>query len=323
MRGASSPRIRRACLVVGVLALVGVGVVQVLRPAASRMGLGSDATYRLRILTWNVGRVFLPMDSLATESRASDEDLGHIARVVEETAPDVVALQELRGPLQLEGLVTLLGGTYEGRVPEEESYDRVVAVMARRPQGGDTLGYRTLVTSTGRATVGVSVPLGNLQRAFVVSVHLDAFSRERRRTQAEELVDWASRQPESEVFLCGDFNLDWEMLERHAEEHPDLQTYRILTGRFEDLGRSAGQTTFLGRRLDYIFARTSGVKAREVRVLAAKRRALMDHDPVVATFEVKRPEGMSSLAQRKSLRDAGAIPSSAPSRPLTLKDASQ
>ncbi|MBI5480678.1 MAG: endonuclease/exonuclease/phosphatase family protein [Deltaproteobacteria bacterium] len=290
---------RRVSLALGLLALGALLPVQLVHrrgPAAAAL---RHDTYRLRILTWNVGKIFLPFDSRAADSRASDDDLAHIAHVVHETAPDVVALQELRGREQLDRLLDLVGAGWVGSVPEQEVHDRRVAIIARAParDGGSPAGlgpgggltFRSVVTSTGRSAAAVSLPVAGGARALVVSIHLDAFDRDRRRVQAEEIVDWANRQPEPEVFLCGDFNFDYDFLQGQAAEHPDLNLYRFMSRTFEDLGRAAGLTTILARRVDYIFARTSGVQAREVRVIPGKRRSLMDHEPVVGSFEIRRP----------------------------------
>jgi endonuclease/exonuclease/phosphatase family metal-dependent hydrolase len=288
--------VRRVSLALGLVALAALLAVQLVQPHGPAAAALRPGTYRLRILTWNVGRVFLPFDQRAADSRASDEDLAHIAQVVRESNPDVVALQELKGREQLDRLLDLVGGGYVGAVPEREINDRRVAIMARAPARDGGAGeaapiFRTVTTSTGRSAAAVSLAVDGGARALVVSIHLDAFDRDLRRVQAEEIVDWANRQPEPELFLCGDFNFDYDFLKVQASDHPDLQLYRLLSSSFEDLGRKAGLTTILARRVDYIFARTSGVEVREVRVIPGKRRALMDHEPVVGSFEIRRPTG--------------------------------
>lgn len=291
--------VRRVSLALGLLALVALVVVQLARPRGPAAAAARPGTYRLRILTWNVGKIFLPFDRRAADSRASDDDLAHIAQVVRDSDPDVVALQELKDREQLDRLLDRLGGGYVGTVPDREVNDRRVAVLARKrwPDGlpAEDLDkaplFRTVTTSTGRSAAAVSLPVAGGARALIVSVHLDAFDRDLRRVQAEEIVDWANRQPEPELFLCGDFNFDYDFLQGQAADHPDLQLYRLLARSFEDLGRAAGLTTILARRVDYIFARTSGVEVREVRVIPGKRRALMDHEPVVGSFEIRRPAG--------------------------------
>jgi endonuclease/exonuclease/phosphatase family metal-dependent hydrolase len=287
---------RRIAGAVGLLALLALAAAQRARPPRVEAPARSADVYRLGIFTWNVGKLYLPWDQRTADSRASDDDLGHIARVLAELQPDVVALQELRGKDQLDRLLVLLGGEFDGRVPESEVNDRRVAILARRPAAGragglaDQLSFRTVITSTGRSAEAVSVPIdGGALRALVISIHLDAFSHDERRIQAEEIVDWANRQPEPEIFLCGDFNFDYDFLAGQGAEHSDVSLYRYLTRSFEDLGRGAGGTTILARRLDYIFARTSGVQRREVQILGGKRVNFMDHEPVLGRFEIRRP----------------------------------
>jgi endonuclease/exonuclease/phosphatase family metal-dependent hydrolase len=289
--------VRRLALAIGVAALVALGVVQRVGPRGPTTPTPRGDTYRLRILTWNVGQLYGPFDS-----RASDQDLGYVARVVRENTPDIVALQELRGRAQLDRLLERLGGEYLGSVPDVEANDRRVAILTRRGRrdGGSDDGpiFRTVTTSTGRSAEAVSIAIGAGVRALAVSVHLDAFNRDLRRVQAEEITDWAARQPETEVFLCGDFNFDSDFLQGQHADHPDLQLYRFMSRTFEDLGRAGGGTTILARRIDYIFARTSGVREREVRVLAGKRRNLMDHDPVLGRFEIQLPTGRVAVDTR-------------------------
>ncbi|HEY3357770.1 MAG TPA: endonuclease/exonuclease/phosphatase family protein [Polyangia bacterium] len=290
-----NPLPRRIAAVIGLCALAGLALAQRVRPHRAVAPAGRAELYRLGIFTWNIGKLYLPFDQRAADSRASDDDLAHIAGVVRETQPDVIALQELKDKDQLDRLLGLLGGEYQGHVPESEINDRRVAILARRPvpaaAGTPDLSFRTVTTSTGRSAEAVSVPLdGRGARALVISIHLDAFSHDERRIQAEEIVDWANRQPEPEIFLCGDFNFDYDFLAGHgAEQHSDISLYRFLTRSFEDLGRGAGGTTILARRLDYIFARTSGVQSREVHILGGKRVNLMDHEPVLGRFEIRRP----------------------------------
>jgi endonuclease/exonuclease/phosphatase family metal-dependent hydrolase len=294
---------RRIAGVVGLLALGAFALVQRMGPPHVAQPAGRADRFRLGILTWNVGKIHLAFSQPSADSRASDDDLAHIAHVIGETRPDVVALQELTGRAQLDRLRALLGENYEGHVPETEVNDRRVAILVRRPASpavvggasvqarasGDALVFRTVTTSTGRSAEAVSLPVGGDLRALVASVQLDAFSHDQRRTQAEEIVDWANRQPEPELFLCGDFNFDYDFLEGQGAEHSDLTLYRFLTRSFEDLGRGAGGTTILARRTDYIFARTSGVYRRDMQILTGRRINLMDHEPVLGRFEIRRP----------------------------------
>src|SRR5690349_10686909 len=85
---------RLICLVVGIAAL---GAAVLFRVHARRVGepflpLPQEAQ-TLRALTWNIGKIYMGNHR---DSRAADEDLAHIARVIRGSEPDFVALQELR-----------------------------------------------------------------------------------------------------------------------------------------------------------------------------------------------------------------------------------
>lgn len=58
---------------------------------------------RLRLLSWNIGN-----GDLESETRAHEEDLPAVAKVIIDNDPDAVALQELTGEDQLKLLLTQL-----------------------------------------------------------------------------------------------------------------------------------------------------------------------------------------------------------------------
>jgi endonuclease/exonuclease/phosphatase family metal-dependent hydrolase len=244
----------------------------------------------LRVLTWNVGQIHGGWDS-----RAADADLAHIARVIRQSRADVVALQELRSAEQLAALAALLGPSYQGRVPDQDSYDRKVAVLIGRgagsgrgkPRGrsesdGAAIDFPTVYTSSGRGAVGVRLRLEPRLDVTVVSVHLDAFDAERRRVQAEELLDWAGRLPDGEVLLAGDFNFELDLFDRGRRAVPERWLYDLLSRTYIDVGRQAGVTTALSRRIDYIFLRGTRLRVTSARALAGQRQRLMDHHPLLA-----------------------------------------
>src|SRR5262245_41487423 len=102
-------RLRRLCLAIGVLAL---GAAFALRVRAHTSGgplLLPQEVSPLRVLTWNVGKIYLGNHG---DSRPADADLARIADVIREVSPDLVALQELRDGAQLERLLGHLQGTY-------------------------------------------------------------------------------------------------------------------------------------------------------------------------------------------------------------------
>jgi endonuclease/exonuclease/phosphatase family metal-dependent hydrolase len=242
---------------------------------------GRTEPMRLRILSWNIGKIFFKWDS-----RASDQDLPAIVALLGSVDPDIVALQELRDAAQLHRLVELLGGRYVGEMPIEDRYDRHVAMLVKPRRGVE---FDEVVTTSGRAALAVRIPLATTT-GRVVAVHLDAFDATLRRTQAEEIIDWLNRAAdggnEREIVVVGDFNFDADFLFAQRRESTDLGIYRMLTREFVDVGQRAGGTTIVDRRLDYIFAKTSSLRPLSIRVLVGQRQRLMDHDPIVAEFEV-------------------------------------
>lgn len=226
----------------------------------------------LRIMSWNVGRIYLRLDS-----RASDRDLGFIAQVIREVNPQVVALQEMRDTKQLGRLLTLLGRSWHGRVPKD-AYDRRAALLVRV-----TARYFELPTSSGRTAQGAVLKLPGGREITVASVHLDAFDPQRRLQQAEEIVADALRLGREEVFLAGDFNLDVSS----TRDSADQGLYQFLTRHFVDAGEIAGATTLGARRLDYVFHRSSKVEVRGARVLRTRRIDSLDHHPLVLEYELR------------------------------------
>ena len=233
----------------------------------------------LRLMTWNIGKLYLPVDS-----RAADRDLRHVAQVIREVEPHIVALQELRDARQLGRLLTELGPEWQGRIPRD-LYDRRAALLTRIPTNFVEVG-----TSTGRRAQAAEVTLPRGGLITVVSVHLDAFDAGRRMRQAEEILASAWRVGHQDVFLAGDFNLDPAIV---ARDSSDYRLYSFLTKYLRDVGRHEGGTTVISRRLDYIFYRSARVGRVRSRVLHGRRINAMDHRPLVAEFEVR------SLADRK------------------------
>ncbi len=223
-----------------------------------------------RIMTWNVGKLYLRW-----ESRAADQDLEHVAAVIEQLDPQVVALQELRGEEQLQQLLSLLGPGWQGKVPAD-IYDRRAGLLARLPAD-----FVELQTTSGRVAPAAVVRWRDRRPLVVVSVHLDAFDPARRLRQVEELLAGAKRLGADELFLAGDFNFDPAVA---ANQSLDQQLYRLLTSELVDAAKYAGLTTVFSRRLDYVFFRGTHIKSVSTSVVHDRRINLMDHDPVLAEF---------------------------------------
>lgn len=256
-------------VVVTVLALLALhGVERVLAPEMAPRGTERRC---LRILTWNIGKLYL-----SWESRASDRDLSHVARVIRSVDPDVVALQELRGPEQLGQLATKLGPRWRAMVPEDR-YDRRAGLLTPL-----SARFVPLPTSTGRTAQAAVIEFGGTSFT-VVSLHLDAFEPARRLVQAEEILAGAARLGDEHLVLAGDFNFDASVV---AQDSTDQRLYRFLTGELADAGKDAGATTVVSRRLDYVFVRGPGITRVRASVLRDKRINIMDHDPLVVELHL-------------------------------------
>jgi endonuclease/exonuclease/phosphatase family metal-dependent hydrolase len=269
---------RRVCVSVGVLALGGAFALRVRATTRGAPLLLRQEVSPLRVLTWNVGKIYLGKQ---VDSRAADQDLWRIAEVIQQTQPRLVALQELRDGAQLDRLLAHLGDGWVGHMSEHEINDRRAAVIVREEPG---VTFSQVVTSTGRSIAIARLPCGARQLSFA-SVHLDAFSPVLRRTQAEEILDWASRSADRDIILAGDFNFDADFLTSHEPENADLGVYHLLIAHFEDAGHGGGTTTIYDRRLDYQFFR-GRLRPRSVRIVSDKAANLMDHLPVLVDFEL-------------------------------------
>jgi endonuclease/exonuclease/phosphatase family metal-dependent hydrolase len=263
---------------VGVLALGGAFAIRVRATTRGAPLLLTQEVSPLRVLTWNVGKIYLGKQ---VDSRAADQDLARIANVIRQAHPRVVALQELRDAAQLSRLLIELGPGWVAHMSDREVNDRRVAVVVRDEPG---VSFSDVVTSTGRAIAIARLPCGARQLSFA-SVHLDAFSTGMRRTQAEEILDWAGRLLDRDVILAGDFNFDADFLALHEPENTDLGIYHLLTAHFEDAAHNGRGTTIVDRRLDYQFFR-GRLRPRAVDVLVGKSTSLMDHLPVLVDFEL-------------------------------------
>lgn len=242
---------------------------------------------RLRLLTWNLGRLYLGTRLnrwLGLDTRAADGALGHVARVVAQSGVEAVAVQELRGAEQLERLRLHLEActreAWDAAAPERDRGDRRVGLLARRALAPAFAAVKMRIGRAAQAAV-----LGaDGARWTVAAVHLDAFDDRARAAQVGELLEWARAEARPSLVLAGDLNLD--------PAHPaagalDGTTWRAVTATLRDLGVGAGTTAFGGRRLDYVLAHP-GIAAR-VEVLRGRRVPLGDHDPLLAALELGPP----------------------------------
>jgi endonuclease/exonuclease/phosphatase family metal-dependent hydrolase len=234
---------------------------------------------RLRVVTWNVGRLYSPTHN----NRLDDADVPRVARVLDELDPDVMLLQELVEVRQLDQLVTRLSRSrapVAGAMTERCVYDRRVAVVVRR-EHAPAFEERSL-GATNRTAMLATFDAGEGRRAAAISAHLDVFAPERRAEQAQELAHIAENRGEAMVFAGGDFNLDpvWAAGTGSAV---DVETFTRLTRTFTDAGREAGATLIGLWRVDHLLVR--GARRWLARV-SPRRLPLGDHHPLVLDVDL-------------------------------------
>jgi endonuclease/exonuclease/phosphatase family metal-dependent hydrolase len=238
---------------------------------------------RLLVLTWNIGN-----GDLERETRAHDEDLPDVAKVIVEHDPDAVALQELTGEAQLKLLLAHLQHRYRGFVCSSGSADRVEAVLVRKD--GDapkSRGARFENVSAGeRFAAAARFQLQSSPEIVLVSAHADAFSASRRRAFAEEVVDWSRSQPGDRiVIIAGDFNFEVSTRNKSNlftdDAKHDSESYAYLLKYFRDFGRDAGETSINERRIDYVFGPPRSVSPGRAEVLRGAAVGRMDHWPLL------------------------------------------
>jgi endonuclease/exonuclease/phosphatase family metal-dependent hydrolase len=240
---------------------------------------------RLRLATWNLGRVHLPgrwWPPSLDDSRLSDEDLLAAARGIAAMGADAVALQELASSEQLSQILSLLGGDWRGALGAPEGFDRHTAVLAR----ADLVRFQeSVTTASGRAAAvsWLAPPDAPDALLALASMHVDAFRPEVRAGQVRELVAWAEARHPSHVVLAGDLNLCLDHRPRHAA---DRDTRDLLSRGFVDLAPAVGPTALLGGRLDHLLARRPGPRAAHAEARHDLRLPLGDHLPVVATIHI-------------------------------------
>jgi len=232
---------------------------------------------RVRVLTWNVGRLYSPRGN----NRLDDADVPQVARTIWELDADIVLLQELVEARQLDALVDRLPG-YVGRIAERCRYDRHVAALARTRLAPEF--EQLLLDDTGRGLVGVTFA-GGAWRGCAIAVHFDVFDAARRRSQAREVRALIDARREPVVAVGGDFNLDPEWAARLGR-HVDVGTFRLLADRLRDGGRRAGPTLIGIGRVDHLLAGGERERQMHTRVSPNRRLPLGDHDPLVCDLHL-------------------------------------
>jgi endonuclease/exonuclease/phosphatase family metal-dependent hydrolase len=240
----------------------------------------------VKVLTWNLGYAYGK-----EESRARDEDLPAVARVIEAERPDVVALQELSGRRQMRALLGRLGGEYRGFVDEGGDADRFPGILVRAPK----MEFRAIRTSTGRhASAAIFRVARSPLTICAISAHAQAWDPGARLAYTQEILEWVQARKHDVFFLAGDFNFDVSAKQAGGlvftdDPAADAKAYAAITRSFRDLGREGGSTAAFGRRIDYVFGLGSKLRVKRVDVLQGRRAGRMDHDPLVVDAVIPKP----------------------------------
>ncbi|MGC4770784.1 endonuclease/exonuclease/phosphatase family protein [Micromonospora sp. DT44] len=265
----------------------------------------------LRLMTWNI--------RTGGRDRGGSDRLDRVVQVVDQQAPDVLALQELRG-FDRAGLMDTIADRV-GMTPHlaRSCFGQPVAVLVRPP-------YRVLAAGPLRrplhhaaARVVVSTPAGPLT---VVGTHLYPYSGGRRRMEVDWLVAALRRAPGPLTLLAGDLNsLDPTVdhtarldglpalykrrhLRRRGGAVDTRAVARLLAADLVDLWPCAnadapeaagltvptrfGGAEFAGMRLDYLLgSRAVAERVRGCRVIRdAATDTASDHYPLLATIDL-------------------------------------
>lgn len=250
---------------------------------AVMLGSGGKAdtgfcTSTLRVLTWNLGEVYL---GDWVESRANSAHFLEVAILIKEHKADIVALQEVKDKRQLEYLLALLGPPWTGEISNDD-YDRHAALLTRLP--AEFIGLRA--RDNGRAAQAALLDLNGF-RLVATSVHLSAFDEELRLDQTQDFYRQMVQYRSPHFIMAGDFNIDGgSNLDDYDEM---LYDYLTRNSHFTDAGEGVGDTTLTGKRLDFIFYRSSAIRSHRSWVLEGNREGWMDHDPVLTVLQLGTP----------------------------------
>lgn len=234
---------------------------------------------RLRVVTWNVGRLYSPRHN----NRLDDADVPAVARILGELDPDVALLQELVDTRQLHALLGRLGherGPFHGALAQYCGYDRRAAALVRAERAPS---FEELsLGGSGRHAVLASFDAADGVRGAAISAHLDVFSPARRAEQAWTLAALAQDRAEPLLVVGGDLNLDpaWAAGTANAT---DRESFARLTSDLVDAGRDAGATLVGLWRVDHLLVRGA---ARTVARVSPRRLPLGDHHPLVLDVDL-------------------------------------
>lgn len=257
-----------------------------MQPDAPTPAVAAKDRPRLRVLTYNVRRC-LGLDGLYAPER--------IARVIAQTRPDVVALQELdvnrlrsgavdqaraiaaqlRMGHHFHPAIRVLGELYGDAILSVHPMRLVKAAALPGPVG------RRWIEPRGALWVEVEVAGRPVQ---VLNAHFGLLPRERL-DQAGALLgpDWLGHPHcQGPAVLLGDFNA-----------RPASSAYRLLATHLQDAQRAQGRppaATFPGRwpllRIDHVFVR-GGLEVEGCEVVSGREaRLASDHLPLLADLRL-------------------------------------
>jgi endonuclease/exonuclease/phosphatase family metal-dependent hydrolase len=270
-------------LLVLLFAVFLVGAVTVHQPCAcGHEDLSEAGGKHLRLLSWNIGN-----GDLEQETRAHNDDLPVVAKLILEKDADAAALQELTGEDQLKVLLKQLNNRYRGYVSGSGNGDRVDAVLVKKSYREEDKVVFSGVPAAGRFVATATFTFRHdMQEVSIVSAHADAFSAEQRRRFVGDVVDWARvHDKKGYTFIAGDFNLEVSTRTKNNlftnDAKHDSESYSYLLKYFRDLGLNAGETSVNDRRIDYIFGPPTSVRLHQAEVLRGASVGQMDHWPLL------------------------------------------
>lgn len=236
-------------------------------------------------MTYNVHHCNPP-----SESKTGKIDIDAIAKVIKRQNPDLVALQELddhttrSGPLnQLEVMAKELNmHFYFGKAMDFSGGAYGVGILSRYPISEGTT--HQLPVAKGwkgepRVLATAKIALSNGAALVFGSTHLEAYSKENRVLQIEEIAKIAANET-SPFIIGGDFNAT-----------PESITIKVLDSMFTRSCTSGCPPTFdeEGERgaIDYIaFRPMSHFEVIQHQVIEEKYAS--DHFPVIVILKIKK-----------------------------------
>ena len=237
----------------------------------------------LRIVSWNVGGA----GGYGGRS-LKNEFLPHIAAVLKELNADLILLQEVASPHQVQRLSRKLGGRWEVIVSTGGS--SLLAILGQRGR----LQSQTRLTQSVRSQAA-SYQQPGMPPVLVINLHASPYSAKERNAQIGRATDVLMSHNSGHLkILAGDLNLDVDIDKRRDlftdDEYLDVETYNYLVQHFSDVAQNTGSTAEPDRRLDYIFLKAGQINVIRAGPWKGRRVADMDHDPVVADLQIKESE---------------------------------